>query len=63
MKVVVDLKLCEGNERCAVAAPEVFEVRDDQAHVLIENPPTALIEKVRLAIRMCPRQAISLRES
>jgi ferredoxin len=62
MKIVIDLKLCEGNERCAAAAPEVFEVRDDQAHLLMENPPEALMEKVKLAIRMCPRQAISLRE-
>jgi len=62
MKIVVDLKLCEGNERCAAAAPEVFEVRDDQAHVLIENPSAGLMEKVKLAIRLCPRQAISLRE-
>jgi len=62
MKIVVDLKLCEGNERCSAAAPEVFEVRDDQAHVLIENPPATLMEKIKMAIRMCPRQAISLRE-
>jgi ferredoxin len=62
MKIVVDLKLCEGNERCAAAAREVFEVRDDQAHVLIEKPPAGLIEKVKLAIRLCPRQAISLGE-
>ncbi len=62
MKVVIDLKLCEGNERCVAAAPEIFEVRNDQAHLLMESPPDSLIEKVRLAIRMCPRQAISLRE-
>ena len=62
MRIVVDLKLCEGNERCAAAAPEVFQVRDDQAHVLIENPPVGLMEKVKLAVRLCPRQAISLRE-
>jgi len=54
MKIVVDLKLCEGNQRCATGASEVFEVRDDRAHVLTENPPTGLIEKVRLAIRLCP---------
>ena len=62
MKIVVDLKRCEGNERCAAAAPEVFEVRNDQAQGLIENPPAGLMEKVKLAIRLCPRQAISLGE-
>ena len=60
MRIVIDLKLCEGNERCVAAAPEVFEVHDDQSHLRMENPPSALMEKIRLAIRMCPRQAISL---
>jgi ferredoxin len=63
MKVVVDLKLCEGNQRCMEAAPEVFDVRDDdKTHLLMEKPPEALREKVKLAIRMCPRQAITLED-
>jgi len=63
MKVVVDLKLCEGNQRCQESAPEVFEVRDDdKAHLLIEKPPESLREKVKLAIKMCPRQAITLED-
>ncbi|MHB8383264.1 MAG: ferredoxin [Candidatus Binataceae bacterium] len=63
MKVVVDLKLCEGNQRCQESAPEVFEVRDDdKAHLLIEKPPEPLREKVKLAIKMCPRQAITLED-
>lgn len=63
MKVVVDLKLCEGNQRCQESAPEVFEVRDDdKAHLLIENPPESLREKVKLAVKMCPRQAITLED-
>jgi ferredoxin len=63
MKVIVDRKMCEGNMRCQEAAPEVFEVRDDdKSHVLIENPPERLREKVKLAVRMCPRQAITIVE-
>jgi ferredoxin len=63
MKIVVDLKLCEGNGRCMEAAPEVFEVRDDdKTHILMEQPPPRLSEKVKLAARMCPRQAITLVE-
>lgn len=63
MKVVVDRKLCEGNSRCMDAAPEVFEVRDDdRSYVLIENPPEAMQERVRLATRLCPRQAITIEE-
>jgi ferredoxin len=61
MKVVVDLKLCEGNMKCQEAAPEVFEVRDDdKSHLLIENPPERMREKLKLAARLCPRQAITV---
>ncbi len=61
MKVVIDQQLCEGNMRCQEAAPEVFEVRDDdKSHLLIEKPPVAMREKLKLAARLCPRQAITV---
>lgn len=61
MKVVIDRTLCEGNMRCQQAAPEVFEVRDDdRSHLLIENPPERLRDKIKLAARLCPRQAITV---
>ena len=63
MKVVVDLQLCEGNARCVEAAPEVFEVGDDdKAHLLTASPSESLRDKLKLAVRMCPRQAIALKE-
>jgi ferredoxin len=63
MRVVVDESRCEGNARCMAAAPEVFEVRDDdRAHVLIERPGEELRAKVERAVRLCPRQAISIIE-
>jgi ferredoxin len=63
MKVRVDENLCEGNMRCQAAAPEVFEVRDDdRAHVLIERPGEDLRAKVERAARLCPRQAITVDE-
>jgi ferredoxin len=43
------------------AAPEVFEVRDDDfLYVLQENPPEELRAKVEEAVRRCPKQAITL---
>jgi ferredoxin len=60
MRVVVDYDRCEGNGRCALAAPEVFEVREDQAVVLIERPGEELRAKVERAVRVCPRQAIRI---
>ena len=63
MKVVVDLKLCEGNMRCQESAPEVFEVGDDdKARVLIQSPSGSNQERVKLAARLCPRQAITIED-
>ena len=63
MRVVVDYDLCESNALCMAAAPEVFEVRDDDfLYVLDENPPESLREKVELAVQRCPKQAIRLED-
>ncbi len=61
MRVVVDFDVCESNALCMAAAPEVFEVRDDDfLYVLDENPPEALREKVEKAAKSCPKQAITI---
>jgi ferredoxin len=63
MRVVVDYDLCESNALCMAAAPEVFEVRDDDLlYVLVENPPEHLREKVKAAERSCPKNAISIED-
>ena len=61
MRVVVDKDLCEGNAVCSTWAPEVFEVgTDDLARVKIAQPDASLHDKVRLAVKRCPRQAIKI---
>lgn len=61
MRVIVDFDLCESNALCMAAAPEVFEVRDDDfLYVLQEEPPEDLREKVRAAARACPKVAITV---
>jgi len=61
MKVVVDQKQCEGNGKCQRTAPEVFEVRDDdKSHLLIDRPPERMRERIELAAKLCPRQAITV---
>ena len=63
MKVVVDYDLCEANALCMEQAPEVFRVEeDDTLTVLLEEPPDALRAKVEEAVRLCPRQAISIQD-
>ena len=61
MRVVVDFDLCESNALCMGIAPEVFEVRDDDfLYVLDEHPTDSLREKVEMAARTCPKNAISI---
>lgn len=63
MKIVVDYNLCESNALCVEAAPEVFQVRDDdRLYVLQEQPPESLRAKLEHAVRVCPRQAIKIVE-
>ena len=61
MKVVVDYDLCEANALCMDCAPEIFRVEeDDTLTVLIGEPGEELREKLEKAVRLCPRQAISI---
>jgi ferredoxin len=63
MRIVVDYDRCESNALCMGAAPEVFEVRDDDnLYVLNEHPGEALRRKVEEAVRVCPKQAITLED-
>ena len=44
-------------------APDIFEVRDDdKLYVLNENPSESARERVLKAVRVCPKQAISIAE-
>jgi ferredoxin len=43
------------------AAPELFEVRDDdELYVLDESPAEDLRTKAESAVRACPKQAIKI---
>ena len=61
MKIIVDFDLCEANARCVEVAPELFRLDDDDnLHVLIEEPSENQRDAAETAVRLCPRQAISL---
>lgn len=60
MRVVVDYHRCIVSGSCARAAPEVFEVRDDQLYVLDEAPSEALRAAVEEAADFCPTAAIRI---
>jgi ferredoxin len=62
-KIVVDFNRCESNARCMQVAPDIFQVReDDKLYVLNEHPPESARERVMKAIRVCPKQALSIDE-
>jgi ferredoxin len=64
MNVIVDHDRCEGHGKCVMAAPDVFELRDDDlSYVKVADVPERLRESVDEAIRLCPRQAIEWQES
>ena len=61
MKIVVDYDLCEANAVCMSKAPEIFKVDDqDDLHILMDDVPEDLRDKVEEAVRLCPRQALSV---
>ena len=63
MHVEVDWNVCESNALCVMAAPEVFELQDDDTLlVLQEDPGEALRGVVEKAVRACPKRAISIRD-
>jgi ferredoxin len=63
MRVEVNFDLCCGHAVCVEAAPEVFEMRDDdKAYVILEHPGEELRAKVEEAVRVCPQMAIDLFE-
>ncbi|RMD83244.1 MAG: ferredoxin [Candidatus Dadabacteria bacterium] len=62
-KIVVDRDLCEANARCVAVCPEVFHVdENDELHLATETVDEELRSKIEAAVRVCPRQALSLVE-
>ncbi|MBN6037666.1 ferredoxin [Amycolatopsis sp. 195334CR] len=65
MKITVDEDKCCGAGSCVLAAPEVFDQRDeDGVVVLLEAEPAQhLRAAVREAADVCPAAAIALSEA
>ena len=71
MKVKVDWDLCEANAVCMDVAPELYKVDDDDNfHHLAKGDsddvsgdvPADQVDKAKEAVRLCPRQALSIIE-
>jgi len=63
MRVTVDTDLCEANAVCAGLVPEVFYVDEsDELTILASEVPPELADRVREAVRCCPKMALQLEE-
>ncbi|MEZ0366072.1 ferredoxin [Mycobacterium sp. pUA109] len=60
--VRVNYEWCEGHGQCVLAAPEVFELTDDdeQVRVLNHEPSEELRASVEAARSLCPTRAITV---
>lgn len=64
MRVHVDADKCQGHNRCASIAPELFEIDDyGTASELGDGTvPVGLEPKARLATANCPEFAITIKD-
>jgi ferredoxin len=60
MKVRVDPMVCQGHTLCAMAAPGLFALDDEDghAHAITPDVPPEQEQLAREAARTCPEQAI-----
>ena len=61
----IDQVKCVGAGSCVLAAPEVFDQREEDGIVilLMDNPPEHLTASVKKAAKLCPALAIVLKEN
>jgi ferredoxin len=64
MKVKLDPDVCDAHGDCVVAAPEIFDLDDDDevAKVLMPEPGEDLRDKAVEAADACPVQAITIED-
>jgi ferredoxin len=60
MRIVVDMDVCDYHGQCAIAAPDVFELKDEQTLVYNREPDDSVRMDVEAAVDGCPTQAISI---
>ncbi|HZF91568.1 ferredoxin [Streptomyces sp.] len=62
MRITVDQDKCCGSGGCVIAAPDVFDQRDEDGIVvlLVPEPPADQLKAVQGAAAVCPSAAIAL---
>lgn len=64
MKVKLDTDVCDAHGDCVVAAPEIFDLDDDDdvAKVLMPEPGEDMRDAALEAADSCPVQAITIED-
>lgn len=64
MKVIADLNRCQGHGLCRMAAPELFELREEDGQVIppAGEIPGGLEDRAQLGVDACPELALSIQE-
>ena len=63
MKIIADENMCIGAGQCVIAAPGIFDQREDNGIViLLVEGRHGSAEAVRSAVRQCPSAALTLEE-
>ncbi len=62
MKIHVDPQVCQGHTLCAMTAPDLFALSDEDghAHEISSDVPAGQEDLAREAARSCPEQAIQI---
>jgi ferredoxin len=60
MKASVDEDLCTGCELCTQTCPDVFEMEDDVARVIVDEIPEDAEDCASQAAEECPVEAIKI---
>jgi ferredoxin len=62
-RIIVDTARCEAHGDCVIAAPEVFDLDDDNVVMLLrDDVPEDMRDKVERAARDCPVTAIRIED-
>lgn len=63
MRLVVNWSRCDGNGLCADKAPELLVMDNDDRPIVLQGEfGSVLRDKAEEAVRVCPKQALSLEE-
>lgn len=64
IQVKVNLRICEGFANCVVAAPDLFDLDDDDKVIILEEKlDGGERARVEEAIRTCPVNALTIADA